>query len=313
MSPKQTRSSTESPAIEVRGLTKQYSDIVAIDGVDLTVDCGEVFGFLGPNGAGKSTTINILLDLARPTDGNVSVLGHDPRSESATVRGRTGVLAEGYGLYDRLTARKHLSLAINLEESDDRPDELLSRVGLADAADRPAGEFSKGMRQRLALAMALVDDPDLLILDEPSAGLDPNGVRTLRQIIREEADRGTAVFFSSHVLEQVEAVCDRVGIMNEGRLVAVDTVDGLRDSLGAGSTLLLEVDTLPEALSLADINGVESVTVEGATLRVDCSTTDVKSTVISHVEDAGSTVTDITSEETGMEDLFAAYAGGDTQ
>jgi len=311
MSPTRTPPSTDAPAIETRGLTKRYGDVVAVDGVDLTVEPGEVFGFLGPNGAGKSTTIDILLDLSRPTDGTVSVLGHDPRTESATVRARTGVLSEGYGLYDRLTARKHLSLAIDLEDSDDDPDELLSRVGLSDAAGRPAGEFSKGMSQRLALAMALVGNPDLLILDEPSAGLDPNGVRTLREIIREEADRGAAVFFSSHILEQVEAVCDRVGIMNEGRLVAVDTVEGLRDSLGAGSTLLLEVDDQPAQADLTAVDGVESVTVEGTTLRVDCATTDVKATVISRVEDAGSTVTDITTEETGMGDLFAAYAGGD--
>jgi len=298
------------PSIQTTGLTKRYGDEVAVDGLDLTVERGEVFGFLGPNGAGKSTTIDLLLDFVRPTDGSVRVLGHDPRAESRAVRERIGVLPEGYALYDRRTARDHVELAVDLEASDDDADAVLDRVGLADDVDRLVGEFSKGMRQRLALGMALVDSPELLVLDEPSAGLDPTGIRELREIIRTEADRGATVFFSSHVLEQVEAVCDRVGIMNDGRLVAVDTIDALRERAGGVSTLVLSVDAVPDDHGLVAVDGVRDVAVDGDTVRVDCADASVKTDAIAAVERAGATVTDIDVEETSLEALFETYTDG---
>lgn len=300
-------------AIATSDLTKIYDGIVAVDGINLTIERGEVFGFLGPNGAGKSTTIDMLLDFVRPTEGGSWILDTDPRTETATVRSRIGVLPEGYSLYNRLTARKHIKLARDLENSDDDPDTVLARVGLTDASDRPAGEFSKGMRQRLALGMALVGEPDLLILDEPSAGLDPNGVRMLREIIRTESERGATVFFSSHILEQVEAVCNRVAIMDEGRLAAVDTIDNLRDSLGPGSVLCLDVDEIPATTDLTAIDGIEAVAAEGSTLRIACSTTDVKADAIARVEATGSSVIDINVEQTSLEDLFTAYTTGETE
>jgi len=175
-----------------------------------------VYGFLGPNGAGKSTTIDMVLDLVRPTEGTVRVLEQDATTDGVAIRKRTGVLPDGFAVYDRLTGRQHVEFAVRSKEADDDPDALLDRVGLLDDADRKAGGYSKGMRQRLALAMALAGDPDLLILDEPSSGLDPAGAKEMREIVRAEADRGATVFFSSHILEQVEAVCDRVGILREG-------------------------------------------------------------------------------------------------
>src|SRR6056297_3406256 len=191
-------------AIRTSGLTKRYdggllgSDVTAVDGLDLVVEEGEVYGFLGPNGAGKSTTIDVLLDYARPTAGTATVLGHDANAESEAVSERVGVLPEGYGLYDRLTGRRNLEFALDWRGADDDPDRLLDRVGLdADDAARPVGDYSKGMTQRVALAMVLVGDPDLLVLDEPSSGLDPNGIRLLREIVREQAAQGTTVFFSS--------------------------------------------------------------------------------------------------------------------
>ncbi len=294
-------------AISTDGLSKRFGDVVAVRDVTLTVERGEVFGFLGPNGAGKSTTIDVLLDFVRPTAGDVSVLGHDPRREPRVVRERIGILPEGYDLYDRLTARRHVSFAIELADGDDDPDAVLDRVGLADDADRPVGGFSKGMSQRLALGMALVGDPDLLVLDEPSSGLDPNGAKLLRRVVREEADRGTTVFFSSHVLDQVEAVCDRVAIMDEGELVAVDTIDGLHDATGSASTLVVSVDAVPTDHMLTDLAGVTDVTVDDGTLRVGCSDPAIKADVISRVEEAGATVTDIEVEETDLTDLFASY------
>ncbi|MFT4946948.1 MAG: ABC-2 type transport system ATP-binding protein, partial [Natronomonas sp.] len=200
-------------AIELNGLTKRYGSLVAVDNLDLRIEEGEVFGFLGPNGAGKSTTINIILDFVKPTAGQARVFDMDCQQQGQDLRHRIGVLPEGYDVYDRLTGRQHLEFAIESKNATDNPQELLERVDIADAADRKASGYSKGMAQRLILAMALVGDPDLLILDEPTTGLDPNGAREIREIIREENSRGTTVFFSSHILSQVEAVCDRVGIL----------------------------------------------------------------------------------------------------
>ncbi|MFC4549264.1 MULTISPECIES: ABC transporter ATP-binding protein [Halorussus] len=296
------------PSIETHDLTKRFGDdVTAVDDLDLTVEEGEVFGFLGPNGAGKSTTINMLLDFVRPTSGEITVLGRDPRRELRAVRQRIGILPEGYGLYDRLTAREHVGFAIDLEDSPDDPDGILDRVGLDEAADRTVGGFSKGMRQRLALGMALVDQPELLILDEPSSGLDPAGIQEMQRIVREEADRGATVFFSSHLMDQVEAVCDRVAIMNGGELVAVDTVAGLRDAAGSVSTLVVVVDDVPDTSGLRAVDGVGDVTVDGTTLRIDCSDPAVKADVISRIERAGASVTDIDIEETDLTDLFVEY------
>jgi ABC-2 type transport system ATP-binding protein len=296
-------------AIRTQNLTKRFGeDVVAVEDLDLTVEEGEVFGYLGPNGAGKSTTINVLLDYLRPTEGTATVLGHDAQEETQQIHRRIGILPEGFDLYDRLTGRKHVEFAIDSKGADDDPGEILDRVGLGpDAAERKAGGYSTGMSQRLALGMALVGDPDLLILDEPSSGLDPNGARQMRELVREEASRGTTVFFSSHILGQVEAVCDRVGIMNGGRLVAEDTIEGLRESVGSGSTLELTVDRVPDDLDLGGIAAVSDVMASGDLIRVTVSDSGAKSEIINHVEAQGATVTDITTQQASLEDLFAAY------
>jgi ABC-2 type transport system ATP-binding protein len=298
-------------AIELEDVEKSFGDVRALRGVDLEVEEGEIFGFLGPNGAGKSTTINIILDFVRPDVGTIEVLGYDAREDSVAVRERTGVLPEGLDLYDRLTAREHLRFAIDSKGADTDPYPLLERVGLEDAIDRKTGGFSTGMRQRLALAMALVGNPDLLILDEPSSGLDPNGARELRNVVQQEADEGTTVFFSSHILGQVEAVCDRVGIIRGGELVAVDTIDGLRENVGTGGTLVVEVDQVPDGVAhrLKSLDGIDSVSVDGTTLRIGCDD-DAKMTVISELEEMGATVSDFSTEEAPLEDLFAAYTEG---
>jgi len=302
-------------AIELDGVTKRFEDVTAVSDLSLTVEEGEVFGFLGPNGAGKSTTINVLLDFVRPTSGTVTVLGHDAREESVAVRERTGVLPEGFDVYDRLTGRAHVEFAVDSKEVDADPDAVLERVGLADAADRKAGGYSKGMRQRLALAMALAGDPDLLILDEPSSGLDPAGAKEMREIVLSEADRGTTVFFSSHILEQVEAVCDRVGILRAGELVAVDSIDGLRTASDADATLRITVGaTVDDDLlaTLRGLDGVDSVDRDGDdALRVGCDS-DAKTTVVTTLEDNGVPVEDFTTQEASLEDLFLAYTEDDS-
>ncbi|WP_435073922.1 ATP-binding cassette domain-containing protein [Halorubrum sp. HHNYT27] len=305
-------------AIELRGVTKEFGDVTAVRDLDLAVQEGEVYGFLGPNGAGKSTTIDMLLDLVRPTVGTVSVLGGDATGDGVSIRQRTGVLPDGFSVYNRLTGRKHVEFAIRSKEADDDPDALLERVGLLDDADRKAGDYSKGMRQRLALAMALVDDPDLLILDEPSSGLDPAGAKEMREIVRTESDRGATVFFSSHVLEQVDAVCDRVGILRDGELVAEDSVEGLREAVGGEETLEIAVGDASGADGADDVaveavravEGVSRVDRDGDALVVSCAD-GAKTRVIAALEDAGIVVDDFHTREASLEDLFLAYTEGD--
>ncbi|MFC4359414.1 ATP-binding cassette domain-containing protein [Halobium salinum] len=295
-------------AIELSGVTKRFGDVTAVDGLDLTVSEGEVFGFLGPNGAGKSTTINMVLDFVRPTSGEVRVLGRDAQAESVAVRERTGVLPEGFDVYERLTGRQHVAFAAESKGVDLDPDAMLERVGIADAADRKAGGYSKGMRQRLALGMALVGEPDLLILDEPSSGLDPAGAKEMREIVRTEADRGATVFFSSHVLGQVEAICDRVGIMRDGEMVATDTVEGLREAAGGEATLVVSTDGVPaDAIkAVRALPGVSTARADGNTVTVACDD-DAKTGVISTLEDNGASVSDFETREASLEDLFIAY------
>ncbi|GAB7095781.1 ABC transporter ATP-binding protein [Halolamina litorea] len=300
-------------AIELDGVDKRFGDVLAVDGLDLTVPEGEVFGFLGPNGAGKSTTINLLLDFVRPTAGTVRVLGMDPQADSVAVRERTGVLPEGFSTYERLTGREHLEFAIESKAADADPDAILERVGLDGDGDRKAGGYSKGMAQRLALGMALIGEPDLLILDEPSSGLDPAGAKEMRDIVREEADRGATVFFSSHVLGQVEAVCDSVGIMRDGTLVARDSVEGLREAVGSGATLSITATGVDDdALAgVRALDGVDTATAEGDAVTVQCDP-EAKTAVIGALEDAGVVVDDFSTRESSLEDLFLAYTEGET-
>ena len=299
-------------AIQVDGLTKHFGTVVALDDLSLTVEEGEIFGFLGPNGAGKSTMINVVLDFVKPTEGQVTVLGMDAQEQSKEIRQRLGVLPEGYHTYDRLTGYQHLEFALESKDADDDPDELLDRVGLSrEEAGRKAGGYSKGMAQRLLLAMALVGEPDILILDEPTTGLDPNGAREMRELILEERERGATVFFSSHILEQVEAVCDRVGIVREGQLVAEDTVAGLRDSVSSSSSLRIEVDHVTDDAveAVRAVEGVLSVerrqVADQQALLVE--STGSKTDVLAAIESSGLEVEDFATQEASLEDVFHAY------
>ncbi|WP_265111560.1 ABC transporter ATP-binding protein [Halosolutus halophilus] len=298
------------PSIQTNGLTKRFgNDVVAVDDLDLTIEAGEIFGFLGPNGAGKSTTINMLLDFIRPTAGSARVLGMDAQTEAATIRERIGVLPEGYAFDDYLTGREYVEWAIETKAADDDPDEILETVGIREDADRTAASYSTGMQQRLAFGMALIDDPDLLVLDEPSAGLDPNGIQRMRSIIRDRADDGTTVFFSSHLLSEVEAVCDRVGVMSEGELVAMDTISDLREKAGGRASIELECAVAPAAEGVEAIDGVAEVVVEETTLTAYCTDPAAKADVVRCVDERADVV-DIFVDETSLEDLFNQYTGG---
>jgi ABC-2 type transport system ATP-binding protein len=303
--------------IEINGLTKQFGNLTAVDNLHLEVFEGEIFGFLGPNGAGKSTTINILLDFVKPTAGSANIFGMDCQSQGKTLRNQIGVLPEGYDVYDRLTGRQHLEFTIESKDTYDDPAALLQRVGLGGDGNRKAGGYSKGMAQRLTLAMALVGEPDLLLLDEPTTGLDPNGARQIREIIRQENERGTTVFFSSHILGQVEAVCDRVGILRNGQLVADDSIEGLRSNVSGSETLVIEgTDFTADVIAtIRRIDGVTTVDqrIPGEVIAVGIESGIGKTAILSQIEKSGAIVNDFSTEEASLEDLFAAYTTGGAQ
>lgn len=297
-------------AVEIRDLVKQYGEVLAVDGLDLELREGEVFGLLGPNGAGKSTTINALLGFRTPTSGSASVFGHDVVEESLAVRKRTGVLSEDLSVFDHLTGREHVQLAIDLKDATDDPDDLLSYTGLdPDARERSAADYSTGMRQRMWLAMALVGDPDLLILDEPTGGLDPAGIREVREIVREQSEAGTTVFFASHRLPEVEAVCDRVGVLDGGSLSTVTSVDDLESDESSYTTVDIVVETAPEKITeeVTAVDGVRSAEVDDGTIRVTCETAQAKPEVIAVVNES-TTVLDVISDESSLESVFDSHA-----
>jgi ABC-2 type transport system ATP-binding protein len=236
------------PIIETRGLVKRFSDIDAVAGIDLRVPSGGVYGFLGPNGAGKTTTIRILLALIRPTRG-MSLLFGEPVAAGAPVLRRVGALVERPAFYPYLSALDNLGVigrtrSMAPAELARRAPEALERVGLADAAKRKAGRFSTGMRQRLGIAAALLDRPELVILDEPTNGLDPSGVVDVRAIIAGLARDGTTLFLSSHVLPEVEQLCDRVAILQAGKIIAEGETQAM---LRAGERLFIRFDSAEDA------------------------------------------------------------------
>jgi ABC-2 type transport system ATP-binding protein len=258
--------------IEARGLVKRFAGVEAVAGIDLSVPRGGVYGFLGPNGAGKTTTIRILVGLISATRGSASIFG-EPVGPSAPVLARVGSVVERPAFYPYLSATDNLRVLaaarrMTADATRARVPEALDRVGLTDAAKRKAGRFSTGMKQRLGIAAALLDRPELVILDEPTNGLDPNGVVDVRDLIAGLARDGTTVFLSSHILSEVEQVCDRVAILRAGRIVAEGDTQAM---LRTGERLLVRFDTPDEAERarsiLAAIGPVEAA-VDG-TLLVD--------------------------------------------
>ncbi|HZY94417.1 MAG TPA: ABC transporter ATP-binding protein [Candidatus Bathyarchaeia archaeon] len=265
-------------SIETEKLTKVYrgKKTPALQELDLKVDGGELFGFLGPNGAGKTTTIRILVTLLRPTKGRASVAGHDVSQEPAEAMQSVGFMPENPGFYSTLSGRQHLDYwaklyGLNRESLKDKINMLLKRVGLSDAADRKAKTYSLGMKRRLALAGSLISDPELLILDEPSLGLDPEGMVFVRSLLKELQEEGRTIFLSSHLLSEVEKLCTRVGIISHGRLLRVDTPRALTQILG-GTGRVLEVETrgVDSAIleKLKSIEGISRLEMQGNLLRV---------------------------------------------
>ena len=230
--------------LETKDLTKRYGAFVAVDHLNLAVHEGEVFGLLGPNGAGKTTTILMLLGLTEPTGGQVRVLGLDPSRQPLRVKAHVGYMPDQVGFYDELSARENLAYiaklnAIARREIDRRIDEVLERVHLKDVADRRVGTFSRGMRQRLGLADVLIKRPKLIIMDEPTQGLDPELAHEFLDLIRKLKEEGITILLSSHLLHQVQVICDRVGLFSQGRMVLQGAVPELaRKVLGGASARL---------------------------------------------------------------------------
>lgn len=235
-------------AIRTLGLTKRYGDLTAVDHLDLEIHPGEIFGLLGPNGAGKTTTILMLLGLSEPTEGEAEVVGLDPTRNPLEVKRRVGYLPDSVGFYGSMTGRQNLRYTARLnglegEEGERRIDRLLETVGLAQAGERRVDTYSRGMIQRLGIADALVKDPEVVILDEPTVAIDPEGVAEVLDLIRSLArDRGVTLLLSSHLLHQVQSVCDRVGIFVKGRMVAEGPMHELEERLATGP-VTLEVET----------------------------------------------------------------------
>ena len=251
--------------IVTTGLTKSYGDTTVVDGLDLVIQAGEVFGLLGPNGAGKTTTILMLLGLVNPTAGSVRILGLDPVREAIDVKRRVGYLPDAVGFYDTMSGRQNLRFTAHLNGLDEVAAEeqieaALTEVGLRTAADQLVGKYSRGMLQRLGIADALIKSPSVLILDEPTTAIDPEGVAEILTLIRRLAERGVTVLLSSHLLHQVQAVCDRVAIFISGRIVAAGTPGELAASRSGPETIEVGVDGETDvARVLTGVSFVEQV------------------------------------------------------
>jgi len=230
--------------IEAHNLVKRFGTKVAVNNVSLDVHAGEVFGFLGPNGAGKTTTIKMVVGLLQPTSGTVKVAGYDVQTQSLDAKAASGYVADTPNLYAKLTGHELLSFVADLYDLDrkqasQRAEELLRVLDLSAVADDTIDSYSHGMQQKASLAAALMHDPKVLVLDEPTVGLDPKSARLIKDILRQMAERGAAVFLSTHILEIAERMCDRIGIINQGELVAAGSMDELR-ALGKAGEVSLE-------------------------------------------------------------------------
>lgn len=305
-----------SAVIESHNLTKRYRDLVAVNDLNLRVEQGEIFGFLGPNGAGKTTTILMLLGLTEPTSGQASVCGSDPIHQPLEVKKKVGYLPENPGFYEDLTAWENLLYIARLNrvpeaEARGRITGLLEQVGLAADGDRLVREFSRGMKQRLGIAEVLVKEPQVLILDEPTLGLDPDGaVRTLELITRLSHERGLTVLLSSHQLHQVQQMCRQIGIIVKGKMIVQGEMSQLGSAILKGRqwNFLLQVDGRTDGLEsdLRSLNGVAEIEQRSGGWLLRC-TEDVRSQVVSLVMKKGLSLLQLRSEDPTLEEIYLKY------
>lgn len=301
--------------IETENLTKRYDNVVAVDGLNLAVRKGEIFGLLGPNGSGKTTTILMLLGLTEPTAGKVRVLGLDPVRRPLSVKARVGYMPDEVGFYDELTARENLIYIAKLNglpraEAYRRIDEALMRMGLNEVADRAVATFSRGMKQRLGVADVLIKQPQLIIMDEPTQGLDPEGAREFLRIIDGLRQEGITILLSSHLLHQVQAVCDRVGLFHRGRMVLEGTVTDLAQQvLGSAYRVHLQADGPASALmeALQRLPDVVQVRQEDYNRYEVAAKSDVRAEAAKAVVSAGGRLLTLDVETPILDDIYARY------
>jgi ABC-2 type transport system ATP-binding protein len=299
--------------IEVQDLTKRYNGTAVVKGISFSVARGEIFGLLGPNGAGKTTTILMLLGLSDISSGRARVLGYDPAREPLAVKRRVGYLPDQVGFYDNLTAAENLRYAARLMgiargEREGKIRASLAHVGLADVVDQRVGTFSRGMRQRLGLAEILIKDAQIAILDEPTSGLDPQATVELLNIIRELKHQGVSVLLSSHLLERVQSVCDRVALFNQGNIALMGTVPDLgREVLGGGFRVEVEAEGQGLAERIAAIPGVQRVEAAGPNRVLLFADRDVRPEAAAAVVAAGGRLLRLSVEEPSLEAIYTRY------
>ena len=304
------------PIIKISGLTKVYGEKRAVDNLYLTVGKGEVFGLLGPNGAGKTTTVLMLLGLTEPTEGFAWIDGHDCIREPIAVKRIVGYLPDNVGFYNDLTGRENLRFTGRLnglsgDFLEQRIEELLERVGMTEAADKKAGTYSRGMKQRLGIADVLMKDPKVIIMDEPTLGIDPQGMRKLLELIRQlaEEDKRT-IMISSHQLQQIQQVCDRVGIFVKGKLIACGPIETLGQQLEKEGHFVTEIQAEPmdERLPqlLESIETVKAVNREGQSLIID-STEDIRKEMGRRLVEQGYALLGLKQKGGELDEIYRQY------
>lgn len=308
-------------AIEVEGLKKYYGRILAVDGISFSVGHGRIFGLLGPNGAGKSTTIRVLTGLTRPSGGAATVLGLDVVRETVKMKGRIGVVPELSNVYDEMTALDNLVFSGELygvpkNERKSRARGLLGLFGLSDRAADPAGTFSRGLKRRLTIACALVHEPELLFLDEPTTGLDVQSAHLVRELIRGLNKDGVTILLTTHYIAEADQLCDQIAILNHGKIVALDSPGGLK--AGTEGTMVVEVSfdgVIPEAeAGLLEIVGVDEAHKFGDKYRLVAEgSSDIVAELVGYARSRGLTITSINTVKPSLEEAFIKITGLDTE
>ena len=290
-------------AVHIDGIVKRFGAVTAVDGLSLDIQPGEVVAFLGPNGAGKTTTVDMVLGLSRPTEGTIEVFGGDPRA--AVALGRVAAVMQSGGLVKDFTIRETVELTASLFRPSRPVDEVLERAGILDIADRLVGKASGGQQQRLRFALALTSDPDLLILDEPTTGMDVQGRRDFWAAIRSDAERGRTTVFATHYLDEADAYADRIVLVRHGKVVADGTASEIK-ALASGRTVRATVEHV-DTEALRTVQGVESIDVRGDSVLVSCSDSDaVARHLLNHT-----TARDLEIASRNLEEAFLALTADD--
>lgn len=292
------------------GLVKEYNGKKVVSNLSIQVEQGEIYGFLGPNGAGKSTTIGMILGLIPPTLGEIRIFRKTLREDYFKIKQRLGVVGEFQHFYGEMTGTEYLSFIADFYEVKDKIKKIgqfLELVGLSQYRNLQLKAYSKGMQQRLALAKALIHDPDLVILDEPISSLDPIGVKQVRDIILEENKKGKTFLISSHLLSEIEKTCHRIGIIHHGKLLAEDTMNGLKEKLNSGLELEIELENMPAGIvkSLSTFTYIKSVVIQGQILTIKiCDSIDRRGEISKSLNELGCMVLSMKKKQISLEEAF---------